>query len=527
MRNFTKSLLALALMFVCVGGAKAKTELSLPGPWGDGIKDGSNYTFNGTWQGAATGVWGDWSGAEYEYVWVKYTGFTGKIQLKIEYDEWKKKESWGDVYDQQTVSFVDGSGYLGIAIDKQTTFEYGSVDGAHKGEIYAKHIRQIIIQDAGAASTITIDKIYVGTEVEYEEDCGITPTMRIVGETELVTNGDFEGNDVSSFNVVEEGSGFSPTIFSGIGKDGSRGIKVNATANCVKAWDTQFNILLPEELHEGAKVKFEFDYRASIEATRDIQCANKDYGYMYWMFVGSSPSFTTSWKHYNQEGTIVAAQDGMKIVQFNLSKQGDGDIQVGQYFFDNISVVLNEKTVEARRVNVGESGFASFSANKAVDMEGYVSAYAAKYFGGKIVLTPVTKIPAGVGVIVEAAKGSHKVPVIESAEALGTINELSVSDGTATGDGTHVFALGKKDDKVGFVKVKSGVIIPAGKAYLYIATPPTSRDFLGFGEDDTTGIESVEQAAKVDNQYFNLAGQRVAQPTKGLYIVNGKKVIIK
>ena len=32
---------------------------------------------------------------------------------------------------------------------------------------------------------------------------------------------------------------------------------------------------------------------------------------------------------------------------------------------------------------------------------------------------------------------------------------------------------------------------------------------------------------QTDGIYYNLAGQRVAQPTKGLYIVNGKKVVIK
>ena len=79
---------------------------------------------------------------------------------------------------------------------------------------------------------------------------------------------------------------------------------------------------------------------------------------------------------------------------------------------------------------------------------------------------------------------------------------------------------------MGFVRVKGGVKIPAGKAYLNIATPPAARDFIGFDEE-TTAIEAIQQNAKADNQYFNLAGQRVAQPTKGLYIVNGKKVIIK
>ena len=55
---------------------------------------------------------------------------------------------------------------------------------------------------------------------------------------------------------------------------------------------------------------------------------------------------------------------------------------------------------------------------------------------------------------------------------------------------------------------------------------PAARDFYGFS-DDVTAINKVE-AKKVENGvFYNLAGQQVAQPTKGLYIVNGKKVIIK
>ena len=52
---------------------------------------------------------------------------------------------------------------------------------------------------------------------------------------------------------------------------------------------------------------------------------------------------------------------------------------------------------------------------------------------------------------------------------------------------------------------------------------------LSFDGEGTTGISTlnVERGTLNDNSYYMLDGRRVAQPTKGLYIVNGKKVIIK
>lgn len=77
-----------------------------------------------------------------------------------------------------------------------------------------------------------------------------------------------------------------------------------------------------------------------------------------------------------------------------------------------------------------------------------------------------------------------------------------------------------------FVKSTSGTI-PANRAYLPIAKEQNAgaRLSIAFGNEET-GISSVA-AVKTDNVFFNLGGQRIAQPTKGLYIVNGKKVVLK
>ena len=51
---------------------------------------------------------------------------------------------------------------------------------------------------------------------------------------------------------------------------------------------------------------------------------------------------------------------------------------------------------------------------------------------------------------------------------------------------------------------------------------------LDFGDGESTGIRSIESNGKVaDDAIYTLDGRRVSQPTKGIYIQNGKKLIIK
>ena len=71
---------------------------------------------------------------------------------------------------------------------------------------------------------------------------------------------------------------------------------------------------------------------------------------------------------------------------------------------------------------------------------------------------------------------------------------------------------------------------PVHKAYMLLPSGAPAKLSLSFGDDDeTTDIESVttDEEAKDNDVYYNLNGQRVSNPQKGVYIYNGKKVIIK
>ena len=140
------------------------------------------------------------------------------------------------------------------------------------------------------------------------------------------------------------------------------------------------------------------------------------------------------------------------------------------------------------------------------------------------------QVPANTPVVLYkmGADGSAiDVPVIASADPVGS-NDLSVvgTGGLSGEDGVYVLA--KKANGVGFYLWDKSVSLNEGKVCLRTGGT-TAREFLGFDiEDEPTAISEVRgQKSEVRGEFFNLNGQRVVQPSKGLYIVNGRKVVLK
>ena len=81
-----------------------------------------------------------------------------------------------------------------------------------------------------------------------------------------------------------------------------------------------------------------------------------------------------------------------------------------------------------------------------------------------------------------------------------------------------------------FAEANSGIekSVEAGHAYLQVSNAGRAQGrYLRFVGDDTTGISDVKASLTSDEVIYNLRGQRVEKPNKGLYIINGKKVILK
>lgn len=186
-------------------------------------------------------------------------------------------------------------------------------------------------------------------------------------------------------------------------------------------------------------------------------------------------------------------------------------------------------TIAGQAIKVTAAGLSTYCTDVNLKFDGTLEAYIAKEEGGDIKLYQVTNVPANTPVLLRApgiaADTYFDVVVTEDADDVTDNTFKKGTDATvATGTGPYNWILSKKGGVLGFYHA-NGNIVAKNRAYLQ-TTSSLARIFLDFDDVDVTAIENVE-VQKADSQYFNLAGQRVANPTKGLYIVNGKKVVIK
>ena len=186
------------------------------------------------------------------------------------------------------------------------------------------------------------------------------------------------------------------------------------------------------------------------------------------------------------------------------------------------------KLVASKDIIITAATWASFSCDKALDFTNTdVKAYIAKAKDdSNVTLTEIKKVPASTGIVVNAPAGTYPIPVLsgDADETTGNLLKPWLTAGTPTE--SKYYTLAVDNDKKPVFKVSSGGTLAAGKSYLVVSGTDAPTLAVDFGE--TTGVNTLNvERGTLNGEVYNLNGQRVAQPTKGLYIVNGKKVLIK
>lgn len=183
-------------------------------------------------------------------------------------------------------------------------------------------------------------------------------------------------------------------------------------------------------------------------------------------------------------------------------------------------------------VAVSAVKFATYVPTCNVVVPAEAKVYTAKVNEAKsaVVLTEVpagSVIAKGTPVLVGAEAGSYTFAASAAKAASVENNDLKAATADTKGNGSTIYALVEQDGKAVFAPLKEGVAVSLGHAYLELPAASATRFYsIQFG-GETTGINEVNAAAKADGAYYTLQGVKTSKAAKGIYIHNGKKVVIK
>ncbi len=188
-------------------------------------------------------------------------------------------------------------------------------------------------------------------------------------------------------------------------------------------------------------------------------------------------------------------------------------------------------------VEVSAAGYATY-VNNNYDLDfstSDIKAYKVKVTDKAVAtMTQVDNVPANTPVLLYKDGGAtENIPVMTGAAAVSE-NDLVAGTGatvpTEDGAGNTNMILNNVGGNVGFY-LAADQIVASNRAYLHFDSslvPDPSAPMMMVFDGEATGIADVRgKMEDVRSDFFDLQGRKVAQPAKGLYIVNGKKVVIK
>ena len=236
--------------------------------------------------------------------------------------------------------------------------------------------------------------------------------------------------------------------------------------------------------------------------------------------------------------------DGSFALLYDLVGNGvyatssNGTFSFGSQINNNTFTALNIFTPVDVTVskNISSAGWATYCSPYALDFSSAIANLDDAYIvtggaGGVLAKTSVLggTVPANTGLLLKGSEGTVNIPVAASSLTDVSANKLVgvTVDTPIDADAGYVLMA---SPSLAFYKNSNDFTVGANTAYLPVgfaddAAPAFfSLDFDG----ETTGIADVRgKMEDVRSDFFDLQGRKVAQPAKGLYIVNGKKVVIK
>ena len=452
--------------FTCSGNATASLTSSA-----------ANYTFTGTGSGDIVITW---TNSSSKAIYIKSITTTYLAEEVVAAPTFSPVA--GEVTKGSTVTLTqDAAGQIRYTLD-------GTDPTKSTGSVYSS---PIVINEATVIKAIAIkgDKVSDITSASY--------TVSYPGAINITPNFTFFGKSAA----------FSGTDFNEVTGTTAEGLKVTYTRNggSLYASTTAMRVYKENTIKIDApsdKMITRIIFTQSNATDDNLTAAPTEYTNATHTWTGNSSSVT-----------------------FTRPAKSDSYLQ-----FTKITVVL------AAKVTIGTYQWVTYVSDQVMDFTGSdVKAYVVTGASGSaITKTPVTKAAANTPLLLNAPAETYTIPAAATGTNYSTTNKLVAGTGAAVAydaNSGYNYVLSIDNGKAMFMRIVDGTpaTVPSGKAYLALdAAPSGARGLNLFDDEDVTGIDAtLVNSEKVNSDVFDLSGRKVANPTKGLYIVNGKKYVIK
>lgn len=231
-----------------------------------------------------------------------------------------------------------------------------------------------------------------------------------------------------------------------------------------------------------------------------------------------------------KEKTGVVIPEGKALCLYNTDDKNNSNYLVDYFTLTRTGDATVSKTITS-------AGWATYCSPYALDFSGDIANLTDVYIvtgGSAGVLTKTSvnggTVPANTGLLLKGTEGTVTIPVVATGSTDVSANKLvGVTANTEIAAEAGYVLMNDATNGLAFYKNKNAFTVGANTAYLSVDFADAAARFDSFSfDDETTGITQIENGkSNIENSVYNLNGQRVSKPKNGLYIVNGKKVIVK
>ena len=401
--------------------------------------------------------------------------------------------------------------FVTIATETENAEIYYTLDGSDPVENGLLYAGKIEITETTTIKAVAVKDGWNNSEVVEAKFTKLTVIEDGIID---VLNREFTGVEDTQYSAWEDKTSNSSAVYAGQSAGGNDAIQLRSNNS---------NSGIVTTVSGGKVKKISIDWNSNTAAEREL-----------WVY-GSNTAYTSPEDLYNAE------TDGDKLAEIpfgTLEFVIEGDYEYiglrsgnGAMYLNSVEITWVEEEEEPA-TETWSSFYAAFPVAIPEGVEAYIVTAAN---AGYVTLTQIyNAVPASTGVILKGGSIEATYDNYYSGAVAEVTGNLLQGTMTNTYISEEAYVLGKVDGVIGLYKalmIDGLWLNNANKAYLPASEVPTSAQgaasFSFRFEGGTTGVEEVKTENGEVKAIYDLTGRQVNAVERGIYIINGKKVLVK